>query len=237
MTRLSQKQIEVLYAESLSEKMGYNWKVEIPPDERNWPDLLIHTSRGSFGLEVCGLYIDDNRKGSSARRGESFRQKLLKELTVNYYSKTDIPIFLKIKGPFAKETTSAILDYLLVTDFQEWKTVEHDLTIHGDKTTKLFIERLPRSFANYNRWIYMDDRIGWVKRIRDDDIENIARDKSLNLHKYKKNINKVSLLIVSNRINNSGRLLLDKHRKINTYAFNKVFYYMHPLEAVVYKND
>jgi hypothetical protein len=82
----------------------------------------------------------------------------------------------------------------------------------------------------------MNDTIGWVERIKDDDIEKIVKEKSVNINRYKKNVNNISLLIVANRINNSGKLLLEKRRNINTYGFNKVFFYMHPLEAVVYES-
>ena len=82
----------------------------------------------------------------------------------------------------------------------------------------------------------MNDSIGWVERIGDEVVENIAKEKGLNINKYKKNIKNISLLIVSNRRNNSGKIQLEKSGNINTYGFKKVYFYMYPLpEVIVYE--
>ena len=236
MTRERQKQYEILYAESLVKDMGYGWTVEVPPNEDDWPDLLIKTSNDIFGLEVRNIYVDENRRGSIEKRDESFRQKLLSDLAVKYYAKKKDPILLNIRGPIDKDSVDKVLDYLLSTDLQEWRRITHDIIVKG-KRTRLFLERLPGSFVNYSRWVYMDDNIGWVQRIKDEDIENIVKEKSANISKYKKNVKNVSLLIVSNRIKNSGKLHLEKSRNINTYGFKNVFFYMHPLEIIVYESN
>lgn len=236
MTREIQKQTEILYAENLSKDMGYDWIVEVPPNEDDWPDLLIKTAHDKFGLEVRDMYVDESRKGSIEKRDESFRRDLLSELSVKYYAEKNVPILLNIRGPFNKDSVDKILEYLLTTEFQEWITIEHDIIINSKKTT-LFIERLPSSFGDYSYWKCMDDSFGWVERITEDKIEMIIKEKSLNIDKYKKNVSNVSLLIVSNRIYNSGKLLLEKSRKVNTYGFGKVFFYMHPLETIVYDGD
>ena len=223
MTRERQKQYEILYAESLVKDMGYGWTVEVPPNEDDWPDLLIKTSNDIFGLEVRDIYVDENRRGSIEKRDESFRQKLLSDLAVKYYAKKKDPILLNIRGPLDKDSVDKVLDYLLSTDLQEGRRIMHDIIIKGKKT-RLFLERLPGSFVNYSRWVYMDDNIGWVQRIKDEDIENIVKEKGANISKYKKNVKNVSLLIVSNRIKNSGKLHLEKSRNINTYGFKNVFF-------------
>lgn len=236
MTRERQKQYEILYAESFVKDMGYDWTVEVPPNEDDWPDLLIKTSNDIFGLEVRDIYVDENRRGSIEKRDESFRQKLLSDLAVKYYAKKKYPILLKIRGLLDKDSVDKVLDYLLSTDLQVWRRITHDIIIKGKKT-RLFLERMPGSFVNYSRWVYMDDNIGWVQRIKDEDIENIVKEKSANISKYQKNVKNVSLLIVSNRIKNSGKLHLEKSRNINTYGFKNVFFYMHPLEIIVYESD
>ena len=236
MTRERQKQYEILYAESLAKDRGYAWKVEVPPNEDDWPDLLIKTSNDIFGREVRNIYVDDHRKGSFERKDESFRQKLLNELSGKYYAKKNVPIQLSIRGPFDKDSVDKILDYLLSTEFQEGRIIKHNIIIKANKT-RLFDEKMPSSFVNYNRWVYMNDNIGWVERITDEVVENIAKEKSFNINKYKKNIKNISLLIVSNRRNNSGKIHLEKSRNINTYGFKKVYFYMYPLEVIVYEND
>ena len=119
MTRERQKQYEILYAESFVKNMGYDWTVEVPPNEDDWPDLLIKTSNDIFGLEVRDIYVDENRRGSTEKRDESFRQKLLSDLAVKYYAKKKYPIRLEIRGPLDKDSVDKVLDYLLSTDLQE----------------------------------------------------------------------------------------------------------------------
>ncbi|MCF6149292.1 MAG: hypothetical protein E3K37_11625 [Candidatus Kuenenia sp.] len=236
MTRPIQKQFEIYYADSLAKAMGYNWIISTPPNETDWPDLLIQTPADNFGLEVRDIFVDEHSNGSFEKRSESFRQKLLNQLSAKYYEKKNSPILLEVSGPFDNKIAESILSYLLSIDFQEWKKIEHDIILNGTKT-RLYVDGLPSSFANYNRWRYIDDNIGWVQRISDIDVEIITKDKSLNIIKYKKNNNKVSLLIVANRIKNSGKLLLEKNSQINTHGFDKVFFYMHPLDAIVYGSD
>ncbi len=236
MTRERQKDTEIIYAKNLSKYMGYDWIINVPSNEDEWPDLLIKTSNDEFGLEVRDMYVDESRKGSVEKRDESFRNNLLKELAEKYYAKKDVPIRLEIEGPFHKEYIEKILEYLILTEFQEWETTEHVISIE-DKNTTLFVERLSSTFGTYSRWECTDDEIGWVEIINEDRIEKIVKEKSMNIDKYKKNINKVSLLIVANRIYNSGKLLLEKSRKINTHGFDRVFFYMHPLELVIYDSD
>mgnify|MGYP001577570761 CR=1 FL=1 len=60
-----------------------------------------------------------------------------------------------------------------------------------------------------------------VKKVHDRALEIVGTYHKF--AKYKKNINKVSLLIVANRIKNSGKFLLEKHRQINMHGFDKVF--------------
>lgn len=234
MTREKQKQSEALYAANLSKDMSYGWIVDVPFNEDDWPDLMITTSSNDkFGLEVRDMYVDDSSKGSIEKGNESFRHKLLKKLSVEYYAKRGVPILLDIRGPFYNESVGKILDYLLSVKLQEWVHTEHDIIIHNKKT-RLFIERLPSDFGQYCYWKCMDDNIGWVERITEDKIEKIVKEKSIHIDKYRKNVSNVSLLIVANRIYNSGKMLLEKSREINTCGFDKVYFYMHPIKVVVY---
>jgi hypothetical protein len=179
MTREIQKQTEIFYAENLSRIKGYDWIVEVPPNEDDWPDLLIKTSNDKFGLEVRDRYVDESRKGSIEKRDETYREELLSELSARYYAKSNIPIRLDIRGPFLKDHVEHILNYLLTAEFQEGIS-EHDIIVNGNKT-RLFVEKMPSSFAEYSYWKYMNDTLGWIERIKDEDVEVIVKEKSFNI--------------------------------------------------------
>jgi len=234
MTKSIQKQDEIFYAESLSKDIGQNWIIKSSPDEQNWPDLIVMADDETFGLEVRYYFKDENSTGSPLKKRESQRQKLLKELSSRYYEKRHNPIHLKISGQFSSQSIDQIFDTLLKVNGKEWEVIEKEIIIENDRA-QLVIRFLPDSFQNYKKWIYRDDNIGWVRRISDVEIENLAKLKSKKLDKYKQNVKKVSLLIVANRIKSSGRVQVENTMKINTYGFNKVYFYIYPLDAVIYE--
>ena len=235
MTKSIQKKNEIVYAESLSKDFGLNWSIKPSPDEQNWPDLIVSADDETFGLEVRYYFKDEHSTGSLLKKNESQRQRVLRELSSRYYEKRKNPLHLKIGGQLSSQNIDQIIESLLSVYGNEWEILEKEITIENTQT-QLFIRFLPDSFQNYDRWIYLDDNIGWVKRISDIEIENLAKLKSKKLDKYKQNINKVSLLIVANRIKNSGRVQLEPTMKINTYGFNNVYFYIYPLEAIIYES-
>jgi hypothetical protein len=236
MTRLKQKQCEIFYAECFSKDMNLNWIIEPAPDEENWPDLIVETcNQEIFGLEVRNYFKDENSTGSSSKRNESHRQTLLRQLSSRYYEKRNRPIHLKIGGIFSDQTIEKILDVLFGIRGNEWEVLEKEI-ISDEISTRLLIRFLPDSMHNYSRWIYLDDNIGWVKSISDAEIEKLVKLKSKNVNKYKQNIDIVSLLIVADRISNSGRVQIEHKRNIHNYGFNKVYFYIYPSEAVIYES-
>lgn len=62
-------------------------------------------------------------------------------------------------------------------------------------------------------------------------IDDAIREKARNLSRYKTNISDVRLLLVSNRIFNSGKARSPEHMHCNTHGFNKVYYLSYPEEA------
>jgi len=52
MTTEVQKAREMNYAMQLAGAMDKNWEIEFPPNESEWPDLLIHDGTQQFGLEI-----------------------------------------------------------------------------------------------------------------------------------------------------------------------------------------
>ncbi len=234
MTRAKQKQTEVRYANSLSTQMNYDWRVEGSPDERSWPDLIIKTPRDKFGLEVRNYYVAEASCGSIVKKNESTRQKLLKKLARDYYTISDCPILLKIAGLFTQKTMPIITKTLISSNISSWKKKEKELFINSIKT-KLIVKKLPEYVGYFDQWTYIDDNSNWSYKISENDIERIAKDKSRHIKKYTTNLSTVSLLIVADGAQNSGKITITKQRNINTYGFKKVYFYMHPSRTIIYE--
>jgi hypothetical protein len=85
MTTQNQKQLEIIYAKKASELLGEPWKIEPSPDELSWPDLIVTTDLGKFGLEVREIYLDESSKGSTKKANEQHNLKNIKKLADDYY--------------------------------------------------------------------------------------------------------------------------------------------------------
>jgi hypothetical protein len=73
----------------------------------------------------------------------------------------------------------------------------------------IYVRRLPDYLGEYKRWNYVSDKVGWVSNINKDVIDKVIVGKAKNLPKYATNISDVRLLLVSDRIFNSGKAHLE----------------------------
>lgn len=91
-----------------------------------------------------------------------------------------------------------------------------------------YITRLPEQFQNYHRWTYIDDQVGWIASLDKGLLERVITQKAKKLVKYRSQISDVRLLIVSNRIYNSGKASLTSEMLCNAYGFTSVYYLSYP---------
>ncbi len=227
MTRVYQKDIEVLYAEKVSELLNKTWDVAIAPNESNWPDLCVRTEWGGFGLEVREIYLDEASNGSGAKASESENSKHIRKLSGDYYRSGNPPIMVKFWDSI--EQIDRILDSLISTASQlsEWEL----LRVRPYDSCRIDVRRLPDSFVNYNRWCPACDQIGWVASMPEHVLNNVIAEKAQNLQKYAMNMSEVRLLLVSNRRFKSGKARLGSDITCDPCGFSKVYYLSFPEEA------
>lgn len=70
MTTKHQKNLEVIYAVKAGELLSEAWNVKPSPNENSWPDLIVTTELGKFGLEVREIYPNESIKGSTKKANE-----------------------------------------------------------------------------------------------------------------------------------------------------------------------
>lgn len=78
MTTNIQKIKEKIIGEQLLHSLGKSWTISFPPNEEEWPDLIVNAGGETFGLEIREFTNDDELRKDSQRRAVESRniQKL-----------------------------------------------------------------------------------------------------------------------------------------------------------------
>lgn len=233
MTRQCQKDIEVFYAEQFANSMNFKWKVEVPPDELAYPDLLIIEKNSKFGLEVRELVVDEGHKGSQLKGKENHHFRLVENLALTYYKSSQKPIYVKIFGPIDKINFDKILNCLIDNDVKQNQVVSKRINTPLGRLT-LSITGLPPKFHNYSNWRCTSDNIGFVKLIDNVTLGEIISEKSLKITKYSKNIKIVSLLLYCTPLYNSGKFNFNCTDELKKHGFKNLYLYEHPIRGYQY---
>lgn len=227
MTTKHQKCVEIMYAKKTGELLDELWEVEPSPDEVSWPDLIVTTELGKFGLEVRELYLDELSKGSEKKAIENNNMKNINNLASAYYKTTRSSIKADFLGDIGRH--DQLLNALIrgveqLSEFEQKRLEPYNGCV-------IYIRRLPDQLREYKRWNYVSDKVGRVSNIDKDVIDRAIVRKAKNLPKYTKRISDVRLLLVSDRIYNSGKARLMNDIICDARGFRNVYYLSYP-EAV-----
>ena len=224
MTTEHQKDIETIYAIKAGDLLGESWEVKPSPDEMSWPDLLVTTKKEEFGLEIREIYLDETNSGSIKKRTEKTRLGIIQQLANDYYKSNSRSIKVHILGDITnhEQILLAITDNALLLSELEKKRIEpySGCIIH--------IRRLPDQAGEYKIWEYVSDKVGWVSNVDKKVIDRVIALKAKNLSKYTTNISDVRLLVVSDRIFNSGKARVEDDVISDTHGFKTVYYLSYP---------
>jgi len=227
MTTKHKKSIEMFYAKKTGELLGESWEVEPSPNEVSWPDLIVTTELGKFGLEVREIYPDESINGSTKKANEKNNLNSIKNLADAYYKTSRSSINVKISGDIGHHDrllNAIIKEVPKLSEFEKKRIEPYNDCI-------IYIRRLPNQIGEYKKWEYMSDRVGFVSSIDKESIGRSISEKAKNLPKYAENISDVRLLLVSNRIFNSGKARLNEDVTCDSHGFNTIYYLSYPYEA------
>lgn len=227
MTIEQQKFFEKMYASEAGGLLGESWEVEFSPDEVDYPDLIVTTKSGTFGLEVREIYFDESSKGSVKKAHEKENSRKIKKLASAYYNKNRSSIKVDFLGNIGHH--DQLLDAITgeAKQLTEWERKR----IAPYNGCVVYIQKLPDQFGEYTRWIYVSDRVGYVRAMTRDFIQEAIAKKAKNLKKYRKNISDVRLLLVSDGQYNSGRAFFADDISFDACGFNSVYYLLSPTEV------
>jgi len=208
--------------------MGRSWCIKESPTEKEWPDLLVNDGDLDFGLEVRNLFLDEGVKGSSKRTAESIRVKQLQKAADTYYQNNRIAVNVKICGSPGEPTKLAQDIASVVASLQLWQQKKICL----DTGRRMYVSRLPDECGEYKRWVLLSDAVGWVGYADPAMVQQAVIKKSVNLPKYKRHLEKISLLLVCDRTLNSGKYLFANVKGLNTAGFEYVYLFSYPDQLI-----
>lgn len=222
-----EKQHERFYVEKAGNLLGKAWDIE----DHERPDFIVTEGGQKFGLEVRQIFKGlENRKGSQLRKNEAEKQRAIDALQREYEGIEDIRLVVKFLGNMCEENMARVVPKLLDMKlsnkpirYQENFTVE--LEPWGPAPLEVFVTRAFRS-----EWYSIDDGVGWVDRNPMDSIDKAVQEKSEKLTSYKQSsgLEDIRLLIVADRIKNSGKLELVEKPELNTRGFRFVYFFSYP---------
>ncbi|MDH4226257.1 MAG: hypothetical protein OEV59_00685 [Deltaproteobacteria bacterium] len=234
MTRKRQKEEEVFYAQAAGKLLCANWDITEPLNEKEWPDLVVKSDKGEFGLEVRHIFSDESDSGSIKKQSESKSRGVVEELANAYYRSEDklaVPIKAQFLGDIdnEEELLSCIVENVKGMAELEQKRCE------PYKGCVVYIRRLPDMWKKEREWVYVPDKVGWVRTVDRVSVESIIREKAENLPKYKMHMKDVRLLLVADRMFDSGKIYFPSDFSCDIGGFKVVYCFSYPenIKAII----
>jgi hypothetical protein len=227
MTRATQKRRERFFVEQAAKLLGKPWVLE---DDREHPDFIVAEDEQRFGLEVCEIFIGpQDRAGSAMKRTESRAHRQLESLRREYESITPTTLRVQIVGRLTPDNMAAIVPALVAEDLAS-KPVGHHLVIDQGNGLRLHVTKACRC-----EWFSVNHRVGWVDRNPPPTIVDAIKKKSNELECYRAAAGPdIRLLLVADRIHNSGKLILDDTAALDTQGFQVVYVLPYPESVMIF---
>lgn len=198
------------------------------------PDFAIEFDNKKVGVEITNLYIREDYKGSLEKRQEELWSKFLKNLAQRYYQACSVPILLKVLFESKKlptETDSLVSKLKVSETIDVWERHDFYVKKGSGSGLKVWIVRLPEAFQHYSRWTCINSHVGFSHPIDLKVLHKRIEAKKTKLSQYKQKYEKTILLLVADRIVNSGRFhFSEKGLRISEPGFDSVYLVLYPEE-------
>lgn len=224
MARQLKKHKEQSEAFQASLKLGEEWELE----SHESPDFLVTSAGHRFGLEITECHIGPKgNKGATARAKESTNHNWLTEIRRRYEYAGGVGLNLRYRGQVGPIAAEELLQALHNARFETHKPVDRfdrlDLT-----NGKAYVFRTLNAY-----WMMLDDRSGRVSH----DGSFLQREidvKAKKLLKYREVCADIRLLVVANRIYNSGKLELQDGFRPKLRGFDAVYFFSYPSSVTAF---
>ncbi|MFO0774066.1 MAG: hypothetical protein U0172_05305 [Nitrospiraceae bacterium] len=223
---MASKSVERMHAECAVKLLGKDWRlaeIEEPVD------FEVHTSGASFGLEVTQVFVDGARNpSSSVKREESLNAKAIKKLADGYYGKGGRRVLARFGGPLQR----IVADDLIAAMLNRQPSCENEQVSFSVGAVKVYLTALPEAVGDDRHWLCVSDRVGWVREATQRDLQPAVDRKAGKMESYRKKFQDVVLLLVADRIFNSGRLQVGEGLSVKNPGFKAIYFLSYP-EAII----
>lgn len=205
-------------------KLGEEWELE----HREAPDFIVTSSGHRFGLEVTQCHVGPKtRKGSLEREKESANHKWLTAIRRRYEAGGGVGLDVRYRGEVAAKAAEELLQRLIDARFEARSPFDSLDRLNLTNATA-YVHRTPNT-----HWMMLDDRVGWVSRDGSFLQREIDR-KAKKLPKYREACDDIRLLVVADRIHNSGKLQLEDGFRPDLRGFNAVYFFSYPSSVTAF---
>jgi hypothetical protein len=227
MTRPAQKEAERRWAEEALQRLGRPWLIQGAGEP---PDIIAHDGSRRVGIEVREAFTGPRRRGGSPiKERESQNVAAMRDLAHAYYRRRQDPIrvsFIGFTNP--RSDYGRVLGMLVRRDPKPAWT-QTKLRLGAQKSLQIL--DLPADCGAYSRWSSVSDMCGWVSSITAEHVQSVIVEKAADLPRYRDSVDYCVLLIVANRLMNSGRFEYDPGIRVDLAGFNEVWFLVHSLAA------
>ena len=226
MTRPEKKNRERFFVEQSARSLGKVWGLG---GDREHPDFVVTEDGRQFGLEVCEIFMGPRgHAGSAMKATESTTQRSVNALRLEYEAIANIPLIVKFVGNMSPASMATVVPALVAADLPS-KPITHHFVIDAGTGLRVHVTKALRP-----DWYSVNDRVGWVDRNPQSIIAKAIEKKAKELTRYKAAAGSdVRLLLVADRILNSGKLLLEEGAVFEFHGFQVVYFFPYPEAAVI----
>jgi hypothetical protein len=233
LTRPLQKRRERFFAEEAA-RLGKNWNLG---EDREHPDFVVAEDGQQFGLEVTQIFIGpQDHGGSSLKAQESKTQRVVNALQRKYESIQNVPLIVRFVGNMEAANLATVIPALVAQELPSRPIRYH--FVHDTKVAHPARARLRVHVTKGFRadWYSVNDRAGFVDRNSHGIIAAAIAKKASNLTRYEGAASNIRLLLVADRVSNSGKLMLDEGTQFDFHGFNAVYLFPYPEHVIVLDN-
>lgn len=221
MTRRAQKDQERFFVEQAARSLGGNWSIV---GDSEAPDFIIDSAGARFGLEVQDIFKGPQTSaGASLKRGESIRHQFIDSMRTEYERLSGCILDVKFVGRVGVENRAEVIRKLAEAGFA-FVPVGQKLIIELSDGLRVHATKAFRP-----NWYSVNDRVGFVDRNPRQIIATAIEVKAKKLESYRAQAGPdIRLLLVANRIQNSGKLVLEDDARFKLHGFRVVYLYPYP---------
>ena len=236
MTKPAQKKRERFFAEEAARLLGVTWDLG---GDREHPDFIVTEGERQFGLEVTQIFVGpQGDAGSVLKAKETKTQRVINAVQREYESKENVPLTVQFVGNMETANLATVIPALLAQELAS-KEIHyhfvHDTTVAHPARARLRVHVAKGLRPN---WYCINDRAGFVDCSPHDVIAAAIAKKAADRLRYENLAgNDVRLLLVADRINNSGKLMPENETEFDLHGFGAVYLFPYPEKVIVLRNE